>query len=367
MECRLPRQGRKVLALIVFLAQFFALYPASLKKVIILDIVQTEPNQNYAYLEDSLTSAIADMLKQKFAFAQFPKTEWEKVMRDNYLFRQDMHTRSVGMTLGLLAKQDIVLQGHYHVEESGKRKKKKYTLVTTIRLLDISKKKVLAEFTEKSPVDNTLFTSIARLAEKTAKAASAVLPNKNTWNQKEAAETSPRVPMFARPFVAVAAGAGFLQSGVADRVKTKPPYLGFRLGSFMPLFSESLRSELRFGMLNASPRSEKNPNLSSLTVDTTNLLFHGRLGWELSFFSNSIHLTPFLGGGIIYQINGVSGAVNDNISYAIPTPLAGFDIAYQISPMLKAVLTAEGILEVESSAQTILLLTSVGVQYQWAN
>ncbi|RME91874.1 MAG: hypothetical protein D6767_04330 [Candidatus Hydrogenedentota bacterium] len=355
---------KKITLLILFLAMG-EVSPAGLKKVLVLDIVQTTPNPNYAYLENTITSAITDMLKKKFAFEQCPRAKWEKILKDNFLFREDIHTRSVGMTLGLLAKQDIVLQGNYHVQESGKHGKK-LTLITSIRMMDISKKKVLAEFTESSPVNNTLFTSIEKLAQKTSIAAASVLPNKNKWQKKGSTDEGPSSPVFANPYIRADIGMGLLQGGVANRVQVKPPYLGLRLGASVPIIAQALQLEMRAGWFDSAPIATANPKLSSLTVDTTNLLWNTQIGWKFPILS-SFAITAYVGSGILYQMNHVSGSVEDTTSFAIFTPAAGADLLYHFSNSVNLVLSFSALLEMEDSAKTLLAISTLGIQYQWGN
>jgi hypothetical protein len=137
---------------IFFLAAVFtSLYAQGLKKVLILDFINIEKNANFQYLETSITDAVTEMLKKRFAFAASDKGKVESVATDNFLYHDDYYTKSTAMNLGLLTQQDIVICGGFRIV-----KKKGDRIVTQVRILDLQKKKAIAEFEVEGPADASI-------------------------------------------------------------------------------------------------------------------------------------------------------------------------------------------------------------------
>lgn len=153
--------------------------PTQLKKVAVLELVNLDKNPNVEYLSGSMTEAMEEKLKGKFAFQKANKKELNQVAEDNFLFKDDFATKSVALNLGLLAKQDVIIAGGFSVRKSGAGEE----LTTTVRIYDIPNKKIVAEIKEKSPLDSTIFESVDRITNKVVDAARAVLPTKEDWQR----------------------------------------------------------------------------------------------------------------------------------------------------------------------------------------
>ena len=89
-----------------------SLSAAGLKKVIILDFKNFDKNVNYEYLESSITDAVRNDLKSRFAFKEMAPEEWRKLAKDNYfLWPEENYTKGFAMQLGLTGRQDVVVGG----------------------------------------------------------------------------------------------------------------------------------------------------------------------------------------------------------------------------------------------------------------
>jgi len=153
-----------------------SLWAASLKKVLILDFKNLDKNPNYNYLETSITDAVRKNLQEKFAFNEMPQSKWQSLAKDNFfLWAEDNYSRSVGLNLGVRAKQDIVVGGYYQAVRNAYGR---YIVRAHVFVLDVGKRKIVTEFSIDMPADATLFDSVEKLATRVVKEAKAVLPNK---------------------------------------------------------------------------------------------------------------------------------------------------------------------------------------------
>ena len=57
------------------------------------------------------------MLKKQYVFKSTPQKKWKQIAEDNYLIKQDYHTFSVSVNIGLLTNQDIVISGYYKIHK----------------------------------------------------------------------------------------------------------------------------------------------------------------------------------------------------------------------------------------------------------
>lgn len=116
----------------------------ALQKVTILPIININKDANYAYLESSITDSLRERLRQKFAFSKLPEEKWALVAEQNFILRDDFHTRTAGMNLGILANQDIVINGGFQpVNTKTAKDKTQETIRATAYLLDIKKNQLL--------------------------------------------------------------------------------------------------------------------------------------------------------------------------------------------------------------------------------
>ncbi|AFM10712.1 outer membrane protein [Turneriella parva] len=153
---------------------------ADLKRVLILDFKNIEDDENYQYLEASITDAVREMLKGKFEFQEYPREEAINFAQANLFMTDEFHTQSVAFQMGLLLKQDVVINGSYSVENE--------TITTEIRIFDIGNRKLLKTIEVTGPASSQIFASVGVIAERIAEECQAVLPNKDEWKRMLAEE-----------------------------------------------------------------------------------------------------------------------------------------------------------------------------------
>lgn len=160
------------------------LFAETLKKVLILDVVNYEKDPNLDYLQSSITEALTNKLKEKFVFRETPRDEWQASARaGDLVFLDESYTRTFAMSLGITMNQDIAISGGFRkVLHQGKP-----AIRATLFLLDVRKRKVVATIEKNMPQSGDLFSAVDALADELAKAAEQVLPGKETVRQNQAA------------------------------------------------------------------------------------------------------------------------------------------------------------------------------------
>jgi hypothetical protein len=173
------------------------LFAQSLKRVIILDFKNLDKNPDYTYLEESITEAVRNDLKAKFDFREMQRADWQKLAEKNlHLWSDDNYTRSFGLHIGAIARQDIVVGGFYQaiIEKKARKGIRAGSLVIRahVFVLDVGKRKVVSEFDMIMPADASLFSNVEELAARVVAEAKSVLPNKGAVAQDllDADETS---------------------------------------------------------------------------------------------------------------------------------------------------------------------------------
>ncbi len=162
----------RVILLALFCTPAFA---AQLKKVLLLDFKNILKKAEFDYLESSITDATRNKLKEKFAFQETDRDKWLEAAKEAFVVEEDLYTYSAAINVGLAAKQDVVIFGGYVVEN---KKGGGPELRARIRILDLGKKKQIADFETKNPVDATIFDAVEKIADRIVKEAAAVLPSK---------------------------------------------------------------------------------------------------------------------------------------------------------------------------------------------
>jgi hypothetical protein len=194
---------RRLFPLLFFFTAFSPAF-AALKKVIILPIINIDKDANFAYLEGSITDSLKERLREKFAFDELPEEKWALVAEQNYILKDDFHTRTAAMNLGILANQDIVINGGFKpVNKKIAGGKIKSSIHATAHLLDVKKKKTIATIELDLPADSELFTAVGQVADRMEAETRKVIPSK-----EDAARSGlrPKVPRFSL-ILASASGA----------------------------------------------------------------------------------------------------------------------------------------------------------------
>lgn len=160
---------------------------AAAKKVTILDFKNFDRNPDYQYLEDSITDAVRGGLKERFAFRELDPENWRAIAKkNNFLWPEDNYTRSFGLALGVAAKQDVVIGGHYQALPRLKGNRiTGYYVKAHVFVVDVGQRSVLSEFDITMPADASLFTEVENLAARVVREAQKILPNKGEVSEAE--------------------------------------------------------------------------------------------------------------------------------------------------------------------------------------
>lgn len=327
-----------------------------LPKVIILPFKNILKNPNFDYLEATITDSIREKLKTKFIFQEDLENKWKIISKKNFLYDNDCYTISYGMQLGLYAAQDVVINGGFIVMPGTKGQE---VVSTTIRIISITEKKVISEIVVEVPTDNQIFKIIDEVADKAAKEAAKVLPNKDDFKQFSLAEE----PM-GRNEISIIAGANLI---------SVPAAFDKDFSSSTNLLSKDFKNAFE-GRISYTRHDFLKPRVFLTVVGSgqfgseklkvavdTKTINASLLGFSLSgdvgyrFEIARFFVEPFAGGGFYmgsikldYSTLSVlpvdsSGApkssVNLNISSAFVE--AGLHFGYQINRLLAAQLTAQ--------------------------
>lgn len=180
---------------------------AAKRKVLILPFQNREKNPLYDYLEGSITDAVTKKLQERFVFEQVAEDKWRANAAQNLVHPGEFYTQTAGMQLGAWLKQDVVISGSFIVSQKPlTQARQKYdadgksgtpveklirpenkdapVIVTTVRLFDISKRKLVTEFEVEGFADASIFESVDALALRVSKEAAAVLPNEEEWKAR---------------------------------------------------------------------------------------------------------------------------------------------------------------------------------------
>ncbi len=335
------------------------IYPEGLKKVLILDFINIDKKENYQYLEDSITESVTTLLKEKFAFKEMRKSKLNEIRKANYIYRDDYHTKSVSMNLGLLGKQDVVISGGYRIETD---KNRKAVIVTDVRIYDISKKNILTEFSMNGPADNRIFNSINEISKRIEKEVRPILPNKKDWEKKGMPEDS--LPFFENFTFSLRGGWGLYQMGYADRIEIRQPVLTAIIRANMPFIWERLALEANLTFLRHTPSKDKNAVIEQFTIDIQNYIISGFFVLDLPL-ADDLFIHPKIGGGYVIQNIDITGSENKNYNNSFYAAGAGLDLSYRINTTISIVTGVQSLAEIENGEVTLLHSASGGISLKF--
>ena len=109
-----------------------AIHGAGLRRVLILPIVNIDNDPNLNYLENSISSALLEKLREKLAFDELSEENWRRA-------RESGHCDSWRFQCGV---------------------QKKAFIRSTVYVLDAKRKKVLSKIEMKFPIDSELFNAV---------------------------------------------------------------------------------------------------------------------------------------------------------------------------------------------------------------
>ncbi|MDH4261919.1 MAG: hypothetical protein OEV78_02615 [Spirochaetia bacterium] len=340
---------------VLCLSIYSALYADDMQKVIILPFKNIDKNPNYEYLEASITDSIRENLKTKFVFAETAERDWKLISKKNFLYDNECYTATYGMTLGLFANQDVIINGGFTIKQGGKDQD---AVSTTVRIISITEKKIISEFVIDIPANSELFKAIGEVADKAAKEASKALPNKDDW-EKTRGKKKVEKKIFSNVALGIRGGGAFYLGGWADQFSTKLPAFGFSLRANMPMIADRLFvSALYNNFQHEFSKSAKNYLANvGLALLTANHLVGGNVGYDF-FIKDIFLLSPKLGGGAIFQTSQISGVVSQTVNNNIPWVGIGLDFTWLATDSLRLVLDVTFNAEFEKSTNTGTITTT---------
>lgn len=322
---------------------------ASLKRVILLDFKNVLKKRQFNYLEPSITNAIREKLRKRFAFKELEKEQWQEAARDNFISEDDLYTYSAAMNLGLLLRQDIVVFGGYVIED--KKQSEFPEIKTRVRILDLAKRKEITDFETKNKVDSTLFTAINAIADRIVTEAAPILPNASEWSRGTITEDIPSFNQlsFRAQIAPVAFAANRVFSPTGQFAGTD-----FRQTAGLAMDFHHfgiLREQLGLFVAGIARVSSDrfSYSIDDSAVPAALQSFAGQAGfaWRQKL-SSKFYLQPFLAGGLQYDIMkfthdsrtvAVTSAGGQSLSsteYTLRSPFAsaGLRLGYAISSWL---------------------------------
>lgn len=366
---------------LIFLMIGQALHAApELKRVIVLDFKNVLKKKNYQYLESTITDAVRGRLKEKFAYVELDRRRWLDVAHENFIIEEDLYTYSAAMNLGLLAKQDVVIYGGYVIED--KKGAANPEIRTRVRILDLAKKKEIADFEIQNVVDATIFDSVEKMADRIVKEAGAVLPNADAWAR---GELRADIPTFNQLSLrGMYSPVNLDQSGRQISVNEKYAGTSFRnvIGAAVDfqhfgIFSEHLGFSVQGALRIANDKFTY--AVDGTTAPGALQSFQGTAGltWR-QYFSRSFYLQPLIGGGVQYDImkftfnsqtvsvmtptgEGVSGVEYSHLS---PLAYTGLRFGYAVNSWLFVETGIQYALHFYASATGQSLFANAGIGFR---
>lgn len=345
--------------LVLFALSLTSLQAEGLKKVLILDFINIEKNANFQYLETSITDSVTEMLRKRFAFTESDKGKTESVATENFLFRDDYYTKSTAMNLGLLTRQDIVICGGFRIV-----KKKGDRIITQVRILDLQRKKAIAEFEVEGPADASIFESTEKLANRVADEAKTVLPNKDDFQKKGISSTGSTV-FFDKFTMGVRAGGIYMHSGFNQSFVAQQPMLGLLAKVNIPAIWQHLGFEVNFTYFRHNLKSGDATVAQALGLSgvTTNYLPTGRFFVDFPLGKN-LTLSAAIGGGYVMQTTTVTSTTTITFNNGFPCVAGGFDLAYSLGSQFSLVFGLNSFFELEKNAYSFVHAASLGANYR---
>jgi hypothetical protein len=356
-------RGRTITVVLLLLFLVTPASSAKLKKVLILNFNNIEGNPDYNYLEGSITDAVSKMLRDLFAFKETHRRKVERVARDNFIFKNDYHTKTAAMNLGLLSRQDVVISGGYKVVRD--RKSRGLAIVTKVRILDISRKKTLSDFTLKGPADNRLWDSVKKISERISREAEKILPNKEEWKRMGMEDEGESLPLLDNIKMGMAGGVFTYSGGWSKYFQAQQPLVGLNIRGNLPFLWDPLAAQLEIYYLRHTLKEGNDSYVQSIDLqgDTTNYLLGLFCMYEFPLFAE-ISLYPKLGGGYAYQATRVSGRTSDNFTNSFPFVGGGAMFSYRMNEAVNIALTAQTFIEIENGIYTYLHSLVLGIHFR---
>jgi hypothetical protein len=321
-----------------------------LKKLVLLDFKNLTGDPNYNYLEESMTDATRTYLRERFAFSEAERGAWQSTLKQNNFFAKDLHTESVGLNVGLIMKQDVVINGGFVVTQEASRP----TITTTVHIFDVRNRRVLTTFQVSGPADSKIFDSIQRIARNIADEAKPLLPNKEEYASGKYVEEF-QAALYRYNLLLVRGGiapAGFPDNGNTLAAETKLSTADIR-GS-IPVHVEYQRLEVlgslflfgRAGYQFGSRTYRTEPFKTTATGELASFQFAAGPGFvlPLKFIGNG-RLSAKIQTGFLYAETTItlqaSGAEPRKLAASSPGGIVAAGLAIALTQRLSAEVSAE--------------------------
>ncbi len=293
---------------VLFIISATPIFAKQLPKLLLLKFNNIDENADFSYLESTLTDVLREQLKKRYVYQEVDKKNLSLFMRDNYFVPKEQYTVTSSMKLGLELNQDVVISGGFKIAKS---KDKSSSIQVTVRIYDISNKKIVSEIVEQAPVDSTIFAFVDKLGSKIATSAKQVLPSQEEWEKKGYNENKSN-PIFSDVSLQFAVGGGLMFGGWSEYFDVKLPAFVFSLRSHVPIISKELTISGDLQYLRTELKEGDTVALQQLdvAVQTTNLFSTFYVGYEIPFFFDFLSIEPKIGAGYLYQITDVVGEFN---------------------------------------------------------
>ncbi|MCS6972553.1 MAG: hypothetical protein NZL89_05965, partial [Leptospiraceae bacterium] len=220
-----------------------------------------------------------------------------------------------------------------------------------VRILDLSKKKQIADFELRNPVDATIFDVVDQIANRIVKEAAAVLPSKDDMARGRFREEIPTLNQLSLrgQFAPLAFSANQTVSAAGQHAGTdfsKVAAVALDFHHF-GIFKEQLGVFIGGSVRSASNEFRYAIDGSVVPVSLQSFVGQGGIAWRQKL-TPKFYLQPFLGGGVQYdtmkfnydsQTVAVSNTTGQPLSareYALFSPFAcaGLRFGYAINSWL---------------------------------
>ncbi|MCS6984855.1 MAG: hypothetical protein NZM25_07010 [Leptospiraceae bacterium] len=305
----------------------------------VLDFRNITQKAEYDYLEQSLTDAIVSNLRQRFVYRETRRSEWEAIAKENHIAQEDYHTYTAAMNLGLAAKQDVIIFGGFLVEPG--KGMEVPEMKTRVRILDVGKKKQIADFVTQNPIDNTVFDSVEKIAARIVEEARSVLPSKEDFAK---GKVKVEIPSFHQLSLRGHYSAiSFPQTKEVGSTKRFaaidfPAQYGFSLGyHFFGILWEQLGVTVQGMFRQAGVSFPHELNDSPIKANLVGVTGTAGIVWRQWLVQN-FYIEPSLGGGLSYdaltfdytsqtiEANSPSGLPQSQKTYTVSSPLVALHL-----------------------------------------
>lgn len=301
------------------------LHAESLKKVLILDVVNIDKNANYDYLVASITDAFTAKIRENFAYAETPKELWQKAaVAGDLPFEDESYTRTYAMSLGIRMRQDIAISGGFRVAVANRQQ----VIKATLFLIDVKNKKIVDTIEKNMPLSGDLFSKVDELAVALTEAAKKVLPGKEYFVKHEAdfEVGHPTLRLATETYFLTLAGSKNFSETSSYITPSQLPLMygvGLRAQSQLWRKFEWYVQGIFFTSFSSLKAEQSGTSIPQFLLAGNAT---GGLGYVVPF-SKRLSLTPWIGGGFMFgqttlQFSNYAKSPTDSTGQAVSSQSA---------------------------------------------